>query len=240
MKLYRLSFGFVFGILLSACSSTGLFDYEKQIVLNDSRPDARIPQDKSDAIPVDGQLPLLKPLHKPFCTKDNWCWESPKPQGNTIRKVWGSAWNDVWAVGDYGLIMRHNGREWTDFDIGTREDMVGLSGRSADDIWTVGSNGSILHWNGTEWNLQKHALPDRIAFYKASIVNSKEIWALANGHMTSRVTGRDVFRWDGIEWKKQHLFPKVSYNNNIVAFSDTNVWVTISTRRLSRKRPMVL
>lgn len=38
------------------------------------------------------------------CSANNWCWYSPLPQGNTLRALWGSAADDLWAVGDFGTI----------------------------------------------------------------------------------------------------------------------------------------
>lgn len=40
-----------------------------------------------------------------LCSPDKWCWENPRPQGNTLNGLWGTDPNNVWAVGDSGTIL---------------------------------------------------------------------------------------------------------------------------------------
>lgn len=40
-----------------------------------------------------------------ICSNNSWCWYNPLPQGNALRAIWGTAANDIWAVGDVGTIL---------------------------------------------------------------------------------------------------------------------------------------
>ena len=48
-----------------------------------------------------------------ICSKDQWCWENPLPQGNPLNSVWQSSDTDIWAVGDHGTIVHWDGKAWT-------------------------------------------------------------------------------------------------------------------------------
>lgn len=48
---------------------------------------------------------LGAPAPTRVCSTDNWCWESPLPQGNTLNGVWGTGAKDMWAVGNQGTIL---------------------------------------------------------------------------------------------------------------------------------------
>lgn len=71
-------------------------------------------------------------------------------------KVWAAASNDVWVVGDAGVILHYDGRAWVQVPSGTGNDLISLWGRSADDIVAVGgrSNGTLARWDGTRWTTQ--------------------------------------------------------------------------------------
>src|SRR5215813_7085619 len=85
------------------------------------------------------------------CSADNWCWRNPLPQGNPLRRVWGSGASDVWAVGWYGIILHWDGSAWTGVSSGTTNGLLGIWGSGASDVWAVGDGGTILHWNGSHW-----------------------------------------------------------------------------------------
>ena len=35
-----------------------------------------------------------------------WVWQNPRPQGNTLKSVWGTDANNVWAVGEAGTVLK--------------------------------------------------------------------------------------------------------------------------------------
>jgi photosystem II stability/assembly factor-like uncharacterized protein len=60
-------------------------------------------------------------------------------------RVWGSAPNDVWIVGEQGTILHYDGTNWNVSNSGTRTTLRRVLGTAADDVWVGGDNGVILH-----------------------------------------------------------------------------------------------
>lgn len=80
-----------------------------------------------------------------------------------IHALWGRSREDLWAVGWMGLILHHNGLEWTKVQ-GCAVDAAGkysgaaentplfaIAGRSDGKVWAVGDLGTILHYDGSCW-----------------------------------------------------------------------------------------
>ncbi|MBW2703106.1 MAG: hypothetical protein JRF33_19960 [Deltaproteobacteria bacterium] len=73
---------------------------------------------------------------------------------NTLYGVWSWSEEDAWAVGKGCTILRRDltTRVWESNPVaGCTEDLLDISGATADNIWTVGGNGLILKWAGTTW-----------------------------------------------------------------------------------------
>lgn len=86
-----------------------------------------------------------------LCNGDGWCWMNPLPQGNTLRAIWGTSANDVWAVGDAGTILHYDGATWVSILSGVNDDLYAICGISKDDIWAFGKAGINIHYNGSQW-----------------------------------------------------------------------------------------
>jgi hypothetical protein len=86
--------------------------------------------------------------------------ESPTEQD--LWGVWGSAPDDVWAVGGVPFpggaptIVRFDGEAWTLVETPTltRENVFAFFkvwGSGPDDVWVVGQRGVVLRWDGATW-----------------------------------------------------------------------------------------
>lgn len=82
-----------------------------------------------------------------------------RPGVNAFFKVWGTAADNVYIVGQKGGMLRYDGSELMELDVGTAEDLISLWGTGPDDIIVVGgrSNGVMSHWDGTDWTTQNVA-----------------------------------------------------------------------------------
>ena len=58
----------------------------------------------------------------------------------------------VLAVGDFGTILRWNGRAWNSFSAGTEAFLHGVCARALDDIVVVGLSGTTTHFDGRRWS----------------------------------------------------------------------------------------
>ena len=62
--------------------------------------------------------------------------------------------NDVWAVGNGGLILNWNGTQWSQVanPAGQGASLAAVAALSANDAWAINLNGSVTEqWNGTQW-----------------------------------------------------------------------------------------
>jgi hypothetical protein len=78
------------------------------------------------------------------CSADGWCWRNPLPQGQYLPSVWGSDANNVWAVSDYGVILKWSGSSWDPQVSGTTKNLLAVWGSDANNVWAVGLGGTIL------------------------------------------------------------------------------------------------
>lgn len=84
----------------------------------------------------------------------NWTKQTITASKSTImfRAVWGSAENDVWAVGAEGNISHFAANP--PFQLATTNSVVNLNGvwgLGPTNIWAVGDAGTILHYDGSSW-----------------------------------------------------------------------------------------
>ena len=79
----------------------------------------------------------------------------PTPGNGTVFGIWGTAPDQLWAVGgnvvDGAFVWRYDGERWRAVEglpAGLAEDhsMFKVWGRSADDVWVVGTGGVALHF----------------------------------------------------------------------------------------------
>ncbi len=83
--------------------------------------------------------------------------EEPWYPDGALHAVWGTASDDIWAVGAAGLIVHWDGETWTytqSLD-DRRRTLWALWGRATDDIWAVGAEGVVLHWDGRYWQVEE-------------------------------------------------------------------------------------
>jgi hypothetical protein len=73
------------------------------------------------------------------------------PTQSRLRAVWGTAANDVFAVGDSGVALRFDGATWRAFPKPTARDLRALWGRGPTDVYAVGDSGTVLRYNGVQW-----------------------------------------------------------------------------------------
>lgn len=97
----------------------------------------------------------------PGCSSDGWCWLRPRPTGNIIYNLHGSAGDDVWAGGSAGTALHWDGHAWTSHAVdGELNDLTSVFAIGPDDVWATSDDG-FFHWNGVSWTLDLGGRPDR-------------------------------------------------------------------------------
>lgn len=148
----------------------------------------------------------------PICSPDNWCWQSPLPQGNTMFGTWGPMASQVWAVGTGGTILRWNGSAWESTQSGTQSDLHSVYGAGENTAFAVGSEGVITRWDGSAWRAAAGLGTDLNGVWMAS-----ETRGFAVGDAGTLLT------FDGSVWTPQTP-PTMEGLNAVFGFSDTDVF----------------
>lgn len=100
--------------------------------------------------PADLPHPAPPPAGGQVCSADGLCWFSPLPSGTSVRALWGSGWNDLWAGGD--ALLHFDGAAWSmaAAPLQAGELVRALGGTSARDVWAGGDR--LLHFDGAGWS----------------------------------------------------------------------------------------
>ncbi|MEP7226620.1 MAG: hypothetical protein ABI785_04610 [Gemmatimonadales bacterium] len=72
--------------------------------------------------------------------------------GLHLKAAWGTAANDIFAVGDEGTILHFDGTAWTSMPTTITKAVHEIWGSSASDVVAVAARGIILHYDGTSWS----------------------------------------------------------------------------------------
>jgi hypothetical protein len=79
-----------------------------------------------------------------------WTAETISPH---LAHVWGAAANDVYAVGNVGVILHFDGATWSPVAIpGETSSFTGVYGTASDDVFLVTDNESLYHFDGRRWS----------------------------------------------------------------------------------------
>jgi hypothetical protein len=80
-------------------------------------------------------------------------WKVAAETPEYLRAIWGTAADDVWAVGAFGLVMHFDGRVWSEDRLPGRPGLTTVVGRARDDVWIAGygAGGFTAHWSGARW-----------------------------------------------------------------------------------------
>jgi hypothetical protein len=182
------------------------------------------PMSQKDAGEEDAGVP--EPPATPVCSVDNFCWERPTPQGETLRAVWSATPNDVWGVGDGGVVLHYDGKNFRAEHVDAHTDLLAIHGSAANDVWAVGKGGLVLHYDGSAWS--KNDLSSVIdasgagrgVLYGVFAAAPNAVWAV--GHTGVNAL---IIHYDGEKWSSQPLMaatPQVL--RAIWGFSADKLW----------------
>jgi hypothetical protein len=124
-----------------------------------------------------------------------WRWQAvPLAQPNTLHGLWGSSDSDVWAVGNGGLILHHDGKSWSSVPSPTKNDLNAVWG-AGQDVWAVGDAGTVLRrTGGGSWTDQGQLVPQDL---NGVWTDGAELWAagsaatLVHNNSTASAEGND-------------------------------------------------
>lgn len=90
-----------------------------------------------------------------------------------LNAVWGSAPDDVWAVGLAGTIIHWDGVRWEKVHSPTRLSLIDVWGNSRTNIYAVGfsllGEYELLHYDGMSWKLVTETMPPASSYQLGTI-----------------------------------------------------------------------
>lgn len=132
---------------------------------------------------VEGQ-PAVQRLPRSF---DTFALDTT-PHG-ALHALWGSADDDIWAVGEAGLVLHFDGRRWARVETPTLRTLRAVHGCAPDDVWIVGSD-VVLHYDGGAW--QRVSTPGLYpgALRSVFCAATGEVWAAEHYTVIRLLDGR--------------------------------------------------
>jgi photosystem II stability/assembly factor-like uncharacterized protein len=80
--------------------------------------------------------------------------EMTTPTAENLYGVWGFSSDDVYAVGNGGIILNYDGLEWIAVTSPTTLNLSAVWGSGPDNIYAVGQSGTIIHYDSTNWKIE--------------------------------------------------------------------------------------
>ena len=104
--------------------------------------------------------------------------------------LWGSASNDVFAVGYGGTILHYDGATWSAMNSSTTNFLYGVWGSASNDVFAVGAGGIVLHYDGATWS----------AMTSGTISILIGVWGTSSNDVFAVGAGGTVLHYGGATW----------------------------------------
>ncbi|MGM9482475.1 YCF48-related protein [Roseateles sp. NT4] len=110
---------------------------------------------------------LVKSLSCSAENQGGWCWQAPRPSGNSISDFYFLSSQLGWTTGDAGEILKttDGGKNWTRQSSGISAMMTTVRFADANNGWALGGYGAVLHTTdgGAHWSMQSVSPADGFA-----------------------------------------------------------------------------
>jgi hypothetical protein len=152
-----------------------------------------------------------------------WDKAGSKVNTNELHSVWGAVFEEVWAVGNLGTIIKWDGSNWSEAVSPTAFNLYALWGRSQEEVYAVGQYGVLLKWDGTSWKVIR----------SSTKMNLRAVWGLSPTDVYAVGQFATIMHYDGLNWSQIKveeqviggaLQPVVDQLFDIWGTSPTNMW----------------
>jgi len=108
---------------------------------------------------------------------DGAAWEAHHIDGDDPTAIWASGHDNVFVVGQSGLVSHWDGATWTAETSGTSEDLLAVWGSAPNDVFAAGASGIMIHYDGDSWSPQTSGTLEDIASLWGS--GADDVYAVA-------------------------------------------------------------
>jgi len=144
---------------------------------------------------------------------------------HSIYALWGTSSNNMFGVGDYGVIQHFDGTSWTQFPKVTEKNLQSVWGTSSSNVWAAGFNSTtalsvLLHYDGTSWQEIDLSTIGNFGVGKHAL---QSVWAIdSSGHKITVVAGSLLHRrTDNGPWiSDSGLVPNKTNDNGFVGITN--------------------
>lgn len=161
--------------------------------------------------------------------QSGWCWQAPRPSGNSVNDLHFLSAQLGWTVGDNGEIQKttDGGKTWTRQFSGITAPLLSVRFADPQNGWILGAYGAVLHTTdgGAHWQLQEAAALDYTGATLGVINASTALVRDGSGHMRSTTDG-------GVNWK-QSVAP--SNYSTAALNTDGTLWLVTNDALLTSK-----
>lgn len=120
-----------------------------------------------------------------------WQMEANIPTTDQLRGIDGYDENNVFAVGNYGTILKYDGTAWQNVSGITEKNIFGVWWASAAEAFAVCDKGALLHFDGTAWTAMDSGTTQRL----------RDVWGTARNDIFAVGENGTLLHYDGTAWK---------------------------------------
>lgn len=113
------------------------------------------------------------------------------PTSNDLYAIWGNGPDNVFAVGDLGVVIHYDGIKWSEMPTPTGARLLGVWGSGPDDVYAVGLNEAVIRYNGVGWTPIPMGDSDDFV----------DVWGASNADVFIATCTGTVRFFDGTGWR---------------------------------------
>jgi len=108
-----------------------------------------------------------------------------------LQHIWGTASNNVFAMGDDGTLIHYDGSSWSSISSSvTDQPIYGIWGNAANNVYAVGFGGLMLHYDGSTWSTMS----------SGTSTNLLDIWGSAANNIYTVGNNGVMRHYNGSTW----------------------------------------
>ncbi len=143
---------------------------------------------------------------------DIWTRLYPPSTNRNLHGVWAMDADDVWAVGQGGVIVHYDGQNVREVASPTAADLKAIDGCARDDIWAVGSM-AILHFDGYAW---RDVSTDAVSGLSTLCCRGPGDVFVMGEASTDSGTVVAVSHYDGVAWRDTGFPARHFYSSRVL------------------------